>query len=195
MELIQSLESRFGAHRVKTMNNPLHPDQELLVLLLELEVPITVVCTVLEKWVGREFNEIYFCLPTYWDFEDFTNPNFSWVYDWIYKLERFVRDKNTWYGPGHTIPTANPEVPISNLMKQEFFMFLDPILLQRELAPINLPGKTIQFLSIVPIFGDELDFKMGKGTQKFIRKFIQRNNDEKLNDYRHSILDSRLKFF
>lgn len=204
MELIKALENRFGAHRVKSIVNPLHTDQELVILLLELDVPVTVVMTatlsnyqmpVLEKWQGREFNEIYFCLPTYWDFEDYDNPNFSWIYTWLYKLERFVRDKNTWFGPGHTIPTANPEVPISALMKQEYFLFMDPVLLQKELAPITVQGHSVQFLAIVPIFGDELDFKMGKGTQKFVRRFIQRNNDEKLNDYRKSVLDSRLRFF
>ncbi len=204
MELRKALENRFGAHRVKPIQNPLHNEQELILLFLELDVPVTVVMTaglseykmpVLEKWKGREFNEIYFCLPTYWDFEDYSNPNSSWIYSWIYKLERFVRDKNTWYGPGHTIPTANPEVPISNLMKQEYFMFMDPILLQKELSPLKIHENTVQFLSIVPIFGDELDFKMGKGTHKFIRKFIQRNNDEKLDDYRSSILNTRMKFF
>lgn len=204
MELIQAFENRFGAHRVKSIQNPLHNDQQLILLFLELDVPITVLMTaslsdyqmpVLDKWVGREFNEIYFCLPTYWDFDDHENYNFSWIYDWIYKLERFVRDRNTWYGPGHTIPTANPEVPISDLMKQEYFIFLDPILLQKELAPVNLQGKNVHFLSIVPIFGDELDYKMGKGTQKFVRKLIQRNYDEKLDDYRKSILNSRLRFF
>lgn len=204
MELVKALENRFGAHRVKPIQNPLHPDQALIILFLELDVPLTVVMTaslsdykmpVLDKWIGREYNEIYFCLPTYWDFEDYTNPNSSWIYSWIHKLERFVRDKNTWYGPGHTIPTGNPEVPISDLMLQEYFIFLDPILLQKELAPVSIQDKTIQFLSIVPIFGDELDFKMGKGTQKFVRRFIQRNYDEKLDDYRKSVLDSRLRFF
>ncbi|TSJ46283.1 suppressor of fused domain protein [Fluviicola chungangensis] len=204
MELLKAFENRFGAHRVKSIQNPLHNEQELMILFLELDVPVTVIMTaslsdykmpVLEKWVGREFNEIFFCLPAYWDFEDYTNPNCSWIYSWLYKLERFVRDKNTWFGPGHTIPTGNPEVPISNLMKQEYFIFLDPILLQKELSPVIISGKTIQFLSIVPIFGDELDFKMGKGTQKFIRRFIQRNQDEKLDDYRSSILNSRLRFF
>jgi hypothetical protein len=204
MELIKAFENRFGAHRVKAIRNPLHNDQELILLFLELDVPVTILMTarlseyqmpVLDKWVGREFNEIYFCLPAYWNFEDYENPNFSWIYTWIYKLERFVRDKNTWFGPGHTIPTGNPEVPISSLMKQEYFIFLDPILLQKELSPVSVSGKNIHFLSIVPIFGDELDFKMGKGTQKFVRRFIQRNLDEKLDDYRSSVLNSRLRFF
>jgi hypothetical protein len=204
MELTKLFEQRFGSHRVKEITNPFHPDQQLLLLFLELDVPVTVLMTaslsdyrmpVLEKWIGREFNEIFFCLPAYWDFDDLENPNFSWIYTWIYKLERFVRDRNTWFGPGHTIPTANPEVAISELMQQEYFIFLDPILLEKELAPISSEGKTIHFLSIVPIFGDELDFKMGKGTQKFVRKLIQRNMDEKLDDYRKSALSSRLRFF
>ena len=76
-----------------------------------------------------------------------------------------------------------------------YFIFLDPILLQKELAPLTIRGNTTHFLSIVPIFGDELDYKMGKGTQKFVRKFIQRNNDEKLDDYRKSVLNSRMRFF
>ncbi|MNE39269.1 Suppressor of fused protein (SUFU) [compost metagenome] len=60
---------------------------------------------------------------------------------------------------------------------------------------MQVQNKTIHFLSIVPLFGDELDYKMGKGTQKFVRKLIQRNYDEKLDDYRKSILNSRLRFF
>lgn len=204
MELVHALENRFGNHRVKRIQNPLHPEQELLLLFLELDVPVTVLMTatlstyempVLEKWKGREFNEIYFCLPSYWDLKDVDNPNFSWVYTWLFKLERFVREKNTWFGPGHSIPTANPEVPISETMKQEYFFFSDPILLKEELAPVVDATKTIHFLAIIPIYGDELDYKMGKGTLKFIRKFIQRKNDEKIDDYRKSILDSRMRFF
>ncbi|HRP53079.1 MAG TPA: suppressor of fused domain protein [Fluviicola sp.] len=204
MELVQEFEKRFGEHRVKKMNNPLHPEQELIFLYLELELPITVIMTsslsnykmpVLEKWVGREFNEIYFCLPSYWDYEDYSNPNANWIYHWLYKLEQFVLTKNTWFGPGHTIPTANPEVPISETMKQEYFIFLDPILLQTALEPVTISGKKIHFLATIPLFGDELDYKMGKGTQKFIRKFIQRKNDETLDDYRKSILTSRMLFF
>lgn len=204
MNFIPSLIKRFGDHRVKTIQNPLHPEQGLVLLFLELDVPVTVIMTtglsaykmpVLESWIGREWNEIYFCLPSHWDFETTDNPNYAWVYEWLFKLETFVKDKNTWFGPGHSIPTAKPEVAISEIMAQEYFILMDPILLETELAPVSIEGNTIHFLSVVPIFGDELDYKMGKGTVKFRRKFIQRKNTEKLDEYRKSMLNTRMKFF
>lgn len=204
MSLITALENRFGAHRIQTIQNPLHPEQTLYQLYLEMQVPITVVMTsslstyempVSEKWKGREFNELFVCLPSYWDLEDLNNPNFNWVYEWLYKLEQFVLDKQSWFGPGHTIPCGNPPVAISTLLQQEYFIFIDPIFLQEGLKPLQTDGKTIHFLAVVPIFGDELDYKMGKGTHKFVRRFIQRKNDERIDDFRKSVLSSRLRFF
>lgn len=204
MSLKAALEQRFGAHRLQEIQNPLHPEQTLYQLYLELNVPITVIMTsslsnyempVSEKWKGREFNELFVCLPSYWDLNDLQNINSNWVYEWLFKLERFVLEKQSWFGPGHTIPCGNPPVAISHLLKQEYFIFLDPIFLESEMKPMTVAGKNIHFLAIVPIFGDELDYKMGKGTQKFIRKFIQRKNDERIEEYRKSILSSRMIFF
>ena len=204
MSLIPALEDRFGKHRVRTLGNPLHPEQSLVFLYLELQVPITILMTnglsdytmpVSEKWKGREHTELFFCLPTYWDTEDSESPNFSWTYDWIFRLEQFVRERQTWFGPGHTIDCGNPPAAISPLMKEEHLIFLDPIFAVEEMKPLQTDEKTIHFLSIVPIFGDELDYKMGKGTQKFVKKFIAKKNDERLDDYRVSILRSRMRFW
>lgn len=200
----EQLENRFGAHRVHRLANPLHPEQQLVQLYLELNVPVTVVCTsnlseyhmpVSEKWKGREFTEICFVLPAYWDLEDIENPNFNWIYHWLFKLETFVREKQTWFGPGHTIPCGNPPAPISETMQQDHFIFTDPMFLANELEPVNDGEKTVHFLTIVPIFSDELDYKMGKGTMKFVRKLQQRNHDERLDEYRKSIQRSRFRFF
>lgn len=204
MSIVTYLQQQFGAHRVRSIQNPLHPEQAVILLYLELKVPVTILLTnglsdytmpVLDKWKGREHNEIFFCLPTYWDTDDLENPNFNWVFHWIFRLEQFVREKQTWYGPGHTIPCGNPPTPISHTMQEEYFIFLDPMFMQDTLTPIELPDKTIRFLATVPLFGDELDYKMGKGTHKLIKKFISRNIDERLDDYRASVLKSRMRFF
>lgn len=204
MELQQALKNRFGEHRVQVIQNPLHPDQSLIRLFLELNVPVTVIMTnglsnytmpVSEKWLGREFNELCICLPSYWEIDDTTNPNFTWVYSWLYRLENFIREKNTWFGPGHTIPAGNPIQAVSTLLQQEYFIFGEPMLLKEELKPINLDGKTVHFLVTIPIFGDELDYKIGKGTYKFFKRFIGRKNTEVIDDFRTSILKSRMNFF
>lgn len=204
MSLILSLQKQFGAHRVRSIQNPLHPEQPLILLYLELNIPITVLMTnglseyempVLEKWKGREFNELLFCIPTYWDLDDIENPHFNWVYDWLFRLETFVKEKNTWFGPGHTIPCGNPPKQLSPTMKEEYLIFMDPMFLQDTLQPIELIDKTVYFLSIVPLFGDELDYKMGKGARKLIKKFISKKMDDRLDDYRVSALKSRMRFF
>lgn len=202
--LVLALKNRLGDHRVKVMPNPLHAEQALLFLFLEKRVPVTIVSTiglsdykmpVLEKWIGREHNEIYFCLPAFWDIEDMTNQNFSWPFDWIYRLENFVREKNTWFGPGHTIPAGNPVLPISETVQQEYFMLYDPIFVADELAPFQMQNNSIQFLCIFPIHGDELDYKMGKGTYKFIKLFVGRGHDERIDYARKSVKESRFKIF
>lgn len=204
MGLIEGLRKRLGEHRVETLPNPLHGEQEIIRLYLELETPVTVISTcglsdynmpVSEKWKGREHTELFFCLPTYWDFEDTSNPLFNWVYDWIFKLEHFVRERQTWFGPGHTLPCGNPALSLSSKMKQDHFFLIDPIFLNQALEPLKTEGKTIYFLAIVPIFSDELDYKMGKGTHKLIRKLLARKSDERLDDYRVSVLRSRMRFF
>lgn len=204
MKWITELEQRFGSHRVRKDVNPLHPEQPLVFLYLEQRVPVTVVMTcglseyempVMEKWKGREFNELFFCLPAYWELDNLENENFNWVYSWIFRLEKFVREKNTWYGPGHTIPAGNPPTALSSTMKEEYFIFMDPIFLEYELQPAIFEEKTVYFLSIVPIFPDELDYKMGKGTYKLIQKFRHRNFDERLDDYRVTFLKSRFRLF
>jgi hypothetical protein len=204
MDIIAQLEDRFGTHRVHKISNPLHPEQTLIRLYLELNVPLTVIMThglseykmpVTEKWIGREYNELCMCVPGYWDLEDTVNPNFSWVYAWLFRLESFVREKETWFGPGHTIPAGNPIAQISPLLKQEYFIFSDPLSLKEELKPIVDAEKTIHFLCVIPIFGDELDYKIGKGTFKFFKRFISRKNTEVIDDYRSSMLNSRMRFF
>jgi hypothetical protein len=50
-------------------------------------------------------------------------------------------------------------------------------------------------LAITPLFGDELDYKMGKGTHKLVRRFYNRKIDERIDDYRANALSSRMRFF
>lgn len=204
MELKDALAERFGAHRVQVIQNPLHPEQELIRLYLELNVPLTIIMTnglsnytmpVTEKWIGREHTELCFCLPSYWELDDVSNNNFAWVYAWLFRFERFLREKNTWFGPGHTIPAGNPLQPVSDLLKQEYFIFGDPMLLKKELEPIQVGDKTVHFLVSIPIFGDEFDYKIGKGTYKFFKRYLSRKNTEVIDDFRPSILKSRMTFF
>jgi len=199
MNLKSALEDRFGAHRVAEVSSN-QGEFPLLFIDLELKSPVTVLMThglsnftmpVHEKHLAKAHVELYFCLPSYWNFEDLNDPNANWIYAWVRRLANFVIEKNTWFGHGHTMPCGADMKPLSATMNQNHFFLSEPMLLERELAPLNVGEKTIHFLSIIPIFPDEMDFKQGKGTFKFQQKLIQHGVTEKLDDYRGTVLRSK----
>lgn len=196
------LAQRFGAHRV--LEVPVKEgEMPLLLLDLELKSPVTVIVTnglrdykmpVPEKYAGREFNELYFCLPSYWDWDDLENPRMNWIYPWIQKLVSYVIEKKTWYGPGHTLPCGKEMNELSPTMKQNHFFISEPLLLNQELEEVQIDDKLVHFLAIIPIFPDEMDYKQGKGTFKFLQKLSQAGVTEKLDDFRSSVLRSKWRF-
>ena len=197
----KALENRFGAHRVHELETT-EGEIPLLMLDLELKTTVTVLMTnglsdykmpVPEKMAGLEYNELFFCLPSYWEWEDRTNPAMNWVFDWIQKLAKYVVERQTWFGHGHTLPTNKNMDSLSPTMKQNHLILLNPILLEDELSAIKVDDKMINFLAIVPIFADEMDYKQGKGTLKFIQKLQSRGVNEKLDDFRATTLQSRWK--
>lgn len=191
---------RFGADNVQTIQ-PQSGEMPMLQIALEKRSKIHILMTnglsgytmpVPEKFDGREYNELYFCLPSYWDLE---SPNGKWVIEWLQKLAKHVVEKRTWFGPGHTIPNGNPVGPLSATMKEKYLMLSEPMFLNTELIPLELDEKTIHFLSVIPIFEDEMDYKMGKGTYKLLRKMEGKGITELLDDYRLSSLKSKWRVF
>lgn len=195
-ELEQGLIARFGADKVKAMDAA-EGDFPLLILDLEMRSEIKVVMTnglsnftmpVPEKFAGKEHVELYFCLPSYWDLD---NPHGQWIFEWIRKMAKHVVEKHTWFGIGHTFPNGNPAVPLSPTMKQKYLMLNEPVFLEKELSPLQLNDFEVNFLGIIPLFEDELDYKMGKGTYKLLRKMEAKGISELLDDFRLSALKSK----
>lgn len=208
-DLKEALSQRFGAENVRETRFENPEKNELsaysfLVVDVQARSPIKILMTqglsnyrmpVLEKFTGREHNELFFCLPSYWDLDDHGNPEMNWVFDALFRLQKHVQEKQTWFGAGHTIPFANPLRPISANMKQMYFFLGDPIFLKEQLRPLDLGDKTVHFLSVIPIFEDEFDYKIGKGTYKFQKKLAHQDVTELLDNYRSTVLKSKWRFF
>lgn len=195
----KELELRFGAENISEVSVG---DGEMPLLMIELNLgsKVRVLTTnglhhykmpVPEKEIGKEFNELYFCLPSYWEPEERDNPRMNWIYYWIQRLAKYVQEKETWFGHGHTMPTGKEALPLSDTMKQNYFMLTDPILLRNELRPLKVGEKEVRFLAIVPVFEKEFIYKRGKTTRKLLKKFEANRIDEKLDDFRESVMRSR----
>lgn len=201
--LKEALANKFGPQRVNDFPLLDENDVDLLLVDLEMRSPVRVLMTnglnkynmpVPEKLRGFENIELYFCLPSYWEL-DMENDKFNWVYFQIQKLAKHLVEKQTWFGVGHTFSNGQPPKALSSSMQQNHLLLTEPIMLENHLDEIEVDGKTITFLAIVPIFNDEFDFKMAKGYFKFIRKFRASNNEELLDDFRQSVRKRRFGLF
>jgi len=199
-DLKSALENRFGTHRVTDFPTEESDYIDLIQVDIETNIPLRLIMTnglssynmpVPERYKGREYTEIFFCIPGYWDFEDKENEAMQWPLNTIQKLAKNVLENETWYGPGHTIANGNPVKEISATMKQNHFLLADPIEVESYLTPLEVDGNKIYFLAIIPLFYNEFERKMGKGYPKWIRKFRQKKGNEILDDYRQSIYRSR----
>ena len=141
---------------------------------------------------GKEYNELYFCLPSYWEPQDLENPRMNWIYYWIQRLTKYVQEKETWFGHGHTMPTGKEALPLSDTMHQNYFMLSDPILLEQELRPLSVGDKEVRFLAIIPLFEREFMYKQGKTMRKLMKRFHNNRVDETLDDFRESVMKSRI---
>ncbi len=148
-----------------------------------------------EKHQGEEFNELFVLLPSYWNIEDKENERFNWVFSWLQRLKDYVIDRKTWLGHGHTLPCGAEMNPISTTMLQNHLILLRPDKVSEDLSPILIEGKTIGFLALIPLFGDEMDYKQGKGTLKLLQKFKNAGVTEQLDDFRKTVLKTRWTFF
>ncbi len=202
-ELEQELAKRFGEKSLTTVEVN-EGEIPLILLKIDTKSPVSVLMTnglsdfemqVPEKMKGREYNELFFCIPSYWDLSDKQNINTNWIYPWIQRMVKYVREKNSWFGPGHTMPCGNPFQALSPIMKLNHFFLSDPILLAEELRPLQIGEKTVHFLAIIPIFEDEMDYKQGKGTFKLLKKFSTHGITEKLDDFRGTVLRSKWRFW
>lgn len=194
-----ALQKRFGDHRVLDVPTK-EGEVPLLIVDLDLKSPVTLIVTnglsnytmeVPEKVAGRENIELYFCLPSYWEWEDTENPSMNWPFEWIQRFAKHLTDKKTWFGAGHTFPCGADGATISSTMKMEFFVLLDPLLLEQELAPIQVEEKKVHFLAIVPLYRKEFEYKQSRGTFKLLDKLNNHGVTEKLDDFRGSVLKTR----
>lgn len=192
----EELAKRFGAHRVQDIPTA-KGEMPLIMLDLELRSPVSVLMTnglsdykmpVPENTEENEYNEIFFCLPSYWEWEDMENPRTNWIFKWIQRIAKHTIEQNTWLGHGHTMPCGAEMESLSETMTQNHFILSSPVLLENELAPVKVDGREINFLGIIPMFPDEMDYKQGKGTFKLMQKFSNKGVTEQLDDFRGTVL-------
>jgi len=123
--------------------------------------------------------ELCFCLPEYWDLK-----KKSWPIEWMNKLAEIPQKKNTWFGIGDTIPAGNPPVEIDPTFKADHFILSPPMLLADASFNMKNDSEEFKWLTIIPIFKKELDFKLQNSHRVLFQKFETKNVTELVDIYR-----------
>ena len=127
--------------------------------------------------------ELFICLPEYFNLDET-----EWPINWLNKIAAIPQKNKTWLGIGDTIPAGNPAEPISEILKANHFIVMEPNWMCQYISP----NSQISYFALVPIFQNELDFKMRNSHTILFKKFAKKQVTELVDIYRTSICRKRI---
>ena len=131
--------------------------------------------------------ELVICLPEYWklDKEHLKDEKWYWPIRLLKELARFPGENNTWLGWGHTV---SYDGPLSYKTELCASILINPPCGNIGGNTCTLPdGEEVNFYQIIPLYGDELEFKLKNGTQKLLDKM--NDNILLVNPHRLNVLN------
>jgi hypothetical protein len=99
---------------------------------------------------------------------------------------------DTWIGLGHTIPNGHPPEPYAAGTKLCCVIASPPMRFSDELWKCEIsPGKTVRLYALLPLYEDEMNFKLEQGSSALFEKLDEREVDELFDIQRRSVLAKR----
>jgi hypothetical protein len=106
--------------------------------------------------------EVLITLPPDWKVPD-SDEKWYWPIRCLKALARLPGENDTWLGYGHTMTNLEPFAENTELFGALLTM---PYLFGNEAAACKLPdGDRINFYQVLPIYEDEMDFKIAYGVE------------------------------
>lgn len=99
-----------------------------------------------------------------------------WPVRWLKTIARFPHEYNTWVGHGHTIPNGENAEPFAENAKFGCMILIPSLSLSGHFYELKInKEKTIKFYCLYPIYKEEMDFKLKKGSDALLDKFEKYN--------------------
>lgn len=150
-----------------------------------------------EELRGLEYAEVIALLPKDWplDQKDFENENNYWPIRQLKELARFPHLYNTWLGEGHTVSNGNPPEPMADNNSFVGVILLPSVTLPEDFLSIKSNAKTIYIFSMIPLFQEEMDYKLKYGAEGLLSKFDKFGTREIIDINRPNTCKKRFKIF
>ncbi len=127
------------------------------------------------------YAELMISLPPDWPLmeEALEESNYYWPIRWLKTLARLPHDYNTWLGWGHTIPHGDPAMPFAENTDMCALMVLPPLEVDEDFLALDMgDGRQVHFYAILPLYLEELEYKLVHGMDALLDKFEEHNINE-----------------
>ncbi|HGM7321446.1 TPA: suppressor of fused domain protein [Stenotrophomonas maltophilia] len=144
------------------------------------------------------YMELMVTLPAGWPisqdaFEDERN---YWPVRLLKGLARLPHEYDTWLGFGHTIPNGHPSEPYAPGVGFDGAIVLPPVTPPEDFAELALEdGKVISFMTIIPLYPEEMDLKLKKGAEALLDRFDAKNIQDVIEPGRVNVARKRFGLF
>jgi hypothetical protein len=120
---------------------------------------------------------------------DYRDERNYWPLRWLKILARFPHEYNTWLWATHTIPNDDPPKPFAANTKFCCMLLTTPTLMFADgFLKLKVDDdKTIHFLSVIPLYREEMDFKLKYGFDKLIDRLNEHHGNEVIDANRKNV--------
>jgi hypothetical protein len=144
------------------------------------------------------FAEVAICLPPGWwpSQSDFENENNYWPIRLLKDLARLPHLYDSWLSFGHTIQNGDPSAPYAPGTKLCAALLSPPIWLGIDFGVLKVSDeKTIHFLSVVPIYKEEMTFKLKHSSEELFKNLYDAGFAQVVNPGRKNICAAKRRGF
>jgi len=118
--------------------------------------------------------EVFMALPPDWKVGEDAEEH-HWPIRWLKQIGRLPHEYQTWIGNGHTIPNGDPPETIANtkfvgVMATGHYPFPDEFF-----RLTTKDGASICFYQLLPLYAEEMDLKLEKGSEEILERFDKNN--------------------
>lgn len=124
-----------------------------------------------------QYMELMLTLPPDWPIrqQDWEDERNYWPIRLLKTLARLPHKHGTWLGFGHTVPNGDPAEPYAPGAGFDGAIVLPPVSAPEEFGHLAIDAeKTIVFMTIVPLYPEEMALKLDKGSDALLDRFDAR---------------------
>ena len=147
---------------------------------------------------GSAYMELMVTLPADWPISDdaFEDERNYWPVRLLKTLARLPHEYDTWLGFGHTIPNGHPAAPYAAGVGFDGAIVLPPVTAPEGFGTLQLDdARTIEFMSIVALYPEEMDLKLKKDAETLLDRFDAKKIQDVIVPGRVNVARKRFGFF